>query len=260
MADRKHHHPLEGGSRISAYTFSPEELTLVTDAHDPLYDKRVGDPLKREFLLNIAARGVETAISVRRRGSENVVVRGKQRTKAVTVVNALACGVHYTGPVQAIHAAIREFGADADFVKKVTLFVKKPLKIRALPANAGDERDARLSMRAENAHRHGDAKADQIRFVQEEHEKYGTPVEEIALNEGVEVSTVKRWLKTDLSERAKPKKRGKASRPSAKQIGELIEQVRGNLTERELMLLDWARGTGRASAKSIAELFASKAA
>ena len=122
-------------------------------------------------MLNIAARGVQTGIDVRRRGSDSIVLRGKQRTKSVIVVNALACGVPYTGPIKAIHTAIHVFGADEDFVKKVTLWVKKPLKIRALPANAGDERDARMSMRAENAYRHGDPLQERIRFAQEEHER-----------------------------------------------------------------------------------------
>lgn len=251
--DRKHHHPLEGGRRISAYTFDTDELTLITDVHDPLYDKRIEDPLDRAFVLNIAARGVQTGIDVRRRGAQSIVVRGKQRTKAVTVVNALACGVAYTGAVKAVHTAIHEFGADSDFVKKVTLWVKKPLKIRALPANAGDERDARLSMRAENAYRHGDPIQERIRFVQEEHEKYGTPVEEIALNENVSTATAKRWLKTDLSTPRGPKKRGKATRPSRSQIDALVEQIRVHATPRELALLDWARG--KTNGKSVAEHF-----
>lgn len=253
MEKRKSHHPLEGGSRISAYTFDTNELTIITDPKDPLYDRRVEDPLKREFVLNIALRGVDTAINIRRRDTQNVVVRGKQRSKAVIVVNALAAGVPYTGPIRAVHAAIREFGADEDFVKKISLFVKKPLKLRALPANSGDERDARLGMRAENAHRHGDPLAMQIQFVQEEHEKYGTAIADLAANENVSEATIKRWLKMDPNARGPRKKRGKATRPGAKAIEALVEQIRVHMTPRESALLDWIRG--KTNGKDIAEHF-----
>lgn len=252
--ERKAHHPLEGGSRISAYTFDPSELTLITDSKDPLYDVRVEDPIDRAFALNIAARGVQTAIDVRRRGAQSIVIRGKQRTKAVIVVNVLAAGAAYTGPIKAIHNAIHEFGADADFVKKVTLWVKKALKIRALPANAGDDRDARMSMRTENAYRRGDSLQARIRFAQEEHERYGTPADEIAANENVSVATVKRWLAMDSSTPRRPKKRGKASRPSGKQIATLVEQIRVHATPRELALLDWIQGRTNGK-ESVAEHF-----
>jgi hypothetical protein len=253
--ERKSHHPLEGGSRISAYAFATNELTLISDPHDPLYDHRIESrKLTREFLLSIAMRGVETPISVRRRGSDNIVIRGKQRTKGVIVVNALGPGIPYTGPVKSIHAAIREFGADQDCVKKVTTWVTKPLRIRAVPANAGDEKDARMSMRVENSMRYGDVREETIRAAKAEHEKYGTSAEDIATSEGVSVATAKRWLATDLSAPRGSKKRSKGGRPSIKQIGNLIERVRVHMTPREVAILDWVT-TGKAAEKSVAELF-----
>ena len=253
--ERKSHHPLEGGSRISAYAFSTPELTLIGDPHDPLYDHRIETrKLTREFLLSIAMRGVETPISVRRRGKDNVVIRGKQRTKGVIVVNALCPGIPYTGPVKSIHEAIREFGADQDFVKKVTEWVTKALKIRAVPANAGDERDARMSMRVENSMRYGDVREETIRAAKAEHEKYGTSAEDIATSEGVSVATARRWLATDLSAPKGSKKRSKHGRPTNKQIRNFAEQVQAHLTPREAALLDWI-ATGKSSGKNIAELF-----
>lgn len=252
---RKSHHPLEGGSRISAYTFDTDELTIITDPKDPLYDRRVEDPLTREFLLSIAAKGVETPIAVRRRGAQSIVVRGKQRTKGVHVINAIGAGVPYIGGIKSIHVAINSLSADETFVKQVALFTRgKPIKIRALPANAGDERDARLSMRIENAHRHGDLLAERIRYVHDEIERFGTSYEDLALAEGVTVATIKRWQKHDSnSPRTKSSRRGKLTRPSPKQITALSERVQAHLTPRERALLDWVQG--RSNGVDVAELF-----
>lgn len=241
---RRSHHPLEGGSRVDAYAFDPRDLTLLTDKGDPLYDKRVEDPISREFVLDIAIRGPHTPIAVRRRDPNRIVVRGKQRTKACHVLNALTAAVPYTGDVKAIHTAIKEFGAALDFVKQLTTFTRgKSLKLKVMAANAGDDRDARLAMRSENAHRHGDLLAERVRYIQDEIEKYGTAPEDLALAEGVSVATIRRWSKMNTTTRTPKKKRGKASRPSRKQIETMYESHRDKLSMRERAIFDWVLGS-----------------
>ncbi len=251
--ERKSHHPLEGGSRVTAYTFDPQELILLTDSKDPLYDKRVHDPVGREYILNIADLGVETPILVRNRGGQSIVTKGKQRTKAALTLNALTAGVKYTGDIKAVHVAIKEFGADTEFVKLLTRFTKgRALKIKAVPNNSGDDQRVRLAMRAENAHRRGSELADTISWAREEHEKYGTSLDDIARAEGVSVATVKRWTK-DTKETKPPKKRGKATRPSAKQVAELADRISAQATPRERALLHWILGTS--NGVDVAEMF-----
>lgn len=250
---KKQHHPLRGGSRISAYTFDPLELVMITDEHDPLYDRRVHKSIvnRREFLLTIADLGVETPILVRNRDGQSIVTKGKQRTKGTIIVNALTAGVKYTGDLKCVHEAIEELGKDEEFVKMLTRFSKgKALKIPAKPNNAGDDARVRLAMRVENAHRINDARAETIEWVKEEHEKYGTSAEDIARSENVSVATVKRWLKTG-DPTAPKKKRGKAARPSTKKIEEVLAKIATLATARELALLDWARG----KTKDVVSLF-----
>ena len=67
------------------------------------------------------------------------------------------------------------------------------------------------------------------------------------------VATVKRWLAADSSTPRKAKKRGKATRPSTKQIVALVDQIRVHATPRELALLDWVQG--KTNGKSVAEHF-----
>lgn len=214
--------------RAPAFSYAPEDLTLVTDPRDPLYDRRVeGCAVPRERVLDVAIRGVHTPIQVRRRGDDSVVIAGKQRTKAALVCNAIGAGVPYKGHVKAVKVAIEEFGADEDLVKKVTAFMRgKPIRVKAMAANSGDDSAARMLMRSENAQRQDDAKADRIRDVQEEIEKYATPIAELAIAHGVSEQTIARWSKVDLSAPAAAKgKRGKATRPSAKKVRAVYEAL-----------------------------------
>lgn len=245
---------LDKGKRISAYTFDPLELTLITDPSDPLFDRRVNDamlpsdPLVTGFLLSIAIKGVETLISVKKRESANgqeIIVRaGKQRTKGVHIVNALGAGVPYEGDVQAIHDAIAAFGEDVEFVKKITAFTGgRPLKIRAFPANAGDDAAARLSMEIENTYRRGNSVVESIRSVQAEHEKFGTSIEDLAFGRGVTEPTIRRWLKLDTYAEKKTKPARTAPKPpTQKRIKSFAFLMASVLTEREKLLLGWVHG------------------
>lgn len=245
---------LDKGKRISAYTFDPRELTLITDPSDPLFDRRVNDamlpsdPLVTGFILSIAIKGVETLISVKKRESANgqeIIVRaGKQRTKGVLIVNALGAGVPYEGGVQAVHDAIAAFGEDVEFVKKITTFIGgRPLKIRAFPANAGDDASARLSMEIENTYRRGNTVVESIRSVQAEHEKFGTSIEDLAFGRGVTEPTIRRWLKIDTyAEKRAKTERTTPKPPTQKRIKSFAFLMGSVLTEREKLLLGWVQG------------------
>lgn len=203
------------GRRAQAFTFAPDELTLITDPKDPLFDKRVYLPIDRGMVLSVAAQGVIEPIGARRRDEESVVVFGKQRTKATTVANQLGAGVEYLGTLKPILEALAEFGADETFVGQLrTLMGGKAIRIPAVGRNAGEDSDARSVMRIENAHRQGDPVRERIRAAQLAVEKHGDSPEDIARDENVDVKTVKRWLAMDVSNGVRKPKRGLAKGPS----------------------------------------------
>lgn len=233
-------------ARAPAFSFDPRDLVLATDPRDPLFDKSVHKPVYRVDVIDVAIRGIHTPPSVRRRGADSVVVIGRQRTKRAIVANALGAGQLYKGPVKAVQDAIREMGADADFVARVSLLMRgKPLKVKVVACNSGSESETRMLMRSENSRRQVVTKEERIAAAREDSEKYGATAGEIAEAEGVSVATVKRWLASDPSEPVVDKKaRGKSKRPS----GKTIDRVFGSdgwthLTHREQQLLRWFAGT-----------------
>jgi hypothetical protein len=65
----------------------PEDLEIVTDPKDILYDKRIDLPVEDSDVLNVMAIGVKLPIIVARRGEKIVVVDGRQRTKWALAAN-----------------------------------------------------------------------------------------------------------------------------------------------------------------------------
>jgi len=57
-------------SRISAFSFDPDDLVLINDPTHPLYDARIKLPLKPEFVANIKALGVTVPVVVRKINGE----------------------------------------------------------------------------------------------------------------------------------------------------------------------------------------------
>ncbi len=211
-------HAIEG-KRADGYTFDPNELVIITDKRHPLYDSREALPVERGDVLDVAIRGVIEPIGVRKVDDENVVLFGKQRTKMTAVANALGAAQSYTGTCKAVHEAVKEFGEDEPFVKQLVAHMKgRALRVPAVARNSGEDKDARLMMRAENAHRRGDETVERIRWAQEAHEKFGETVEEIAQAENVDPKTVARWLKADVSNGRNKPKRTKAKGPGKPQI------------------------------------------
>lgn len=201
--------------RAPAFSFDPAtELTLITDPKHPLYDARVNLPVERSMVLDVAARGVFQPIGVRRVGDERVVLFGRQRVKAAIVANVLGAGGFYGGDVPALQNAIVFMGKGEPFVDQLKkLMAGKPIRVPAVTRNAGDDSAARMMMKAENAHRRGDATVERIRAAQMAVEKHGDSVADIAQAENVDPKTVARWLKMDVSGGTKKPRRTKAKGP-----------------------------------------------
>lgn len=67
------------GRTIPAYSLDPDEITIVTDPGQALYDPRIAYDLDEEMVGSIMAFGVITAITVTRDGDRIVVVDGRRR-------------------------------------------------------------------------------------------------------------------------------------------------------------------------------------
>lgn len=207
--------------RAPAFSFDPAtELTLITDPKHPLYDARVNLPVERSMVLDVAARGVFQPIGVRRVGDESVVLFGRQRVKAAIVANFIGAGIGTGGrPITAVIDSAKEMCADEAFCAQVkALMGGKPIRVPAVARNAGDDSAARMMMKAENAHRRGDATVERIRAAQMAVEKHGDSVADIAQAENVDPKTVARWLKMDVSGGARKPRRTKAKGPGKVQI------------------------------------------
>lgn len=229
--------------RAPAFSFDPRELVMPNQPDDDLYDPRVeGLPVTREDVLLVISQGA-APIEVRKRDKETVIVDGKQRNKAMIVANVLGAGCIYKGPVKSVRAAIDELSKDEEFVQRVRSLMKgRQMRIRAVAANAGDSRDSRIKMRARNRS-HQDTMEERIKWAQEEHERWGTSVDDIADAEGETVQTVRRWLSPTTPKPRKP--RGPSARPAvavlkkvlADGVPELGTLLKIELGPRERMLL-----------------------
>jgi len=64
------------------FRFSPDDLVLITDKSDPLYDKRVDEPFDESLTRSILVHGNIEPIVVCKIDGKPVVVDGRRRTKA----------------------------------------------------------------------------------------------------------------------------------------------------------------------------------
>ena len=75
--------------RTNLFLIDPDELTLVEDENDPLYDPRVKLPLDENLMKNMMVFGNLEPIIGRKVGEKVVVVDGRQRVKAARAANVL---------------------------------------------------------------------------------------------------------------------------------------------------------------------------
>ena len=67
--------------RRDTFAFNPDDLTIVTEKSNPLFDERVNLPLVEETTLSIMEHGVILPVVVRKNGPLVEVVDGRQRVR-----------------------------------------------------------------------------------------------------------------------------------------------------------------------------------
>lgn len=180
--------------RGTVFYFDPEELVLVEDKTDPLYDQRVTEKVNERLVKNIMfeGQGVLEPVIIRKVGEQAVVVDGRQRVKAAREANR----------------RLVEAGND-------------PLTVPAV-LRRGDDKAMFGVMIATNEHRLDDnlmVKADKVaRFLNQG----GTEVE-AAVAFGVSRQTITNWLRMlDLDEEVKRHvSQGKLSASAAAELHSL---------------------------------------
>ena len=212
---------------------STHERDLVVSGRltpgDPLYQKDRNElPVTRDAVIAIALGPPASSLRVRRLpDGRSAVATGRQRTKAALVANAIGAGVACCCEASlAVKAAIAEFKKDPEFAERVTgLMRNRPIRLAALAANA-DIASVRGMIATENALAQAESKRAVIAAIQEDVRKYDIPVALVAEQRGLTVGQVNRMLKVDLSApAAKPKTRGKTTRPSAKVVKAVVAQL-----------------------------------
>lgn len=71
----------ESVGRTDLHWFRPDQLLLVTDPKDVLYDERVNQPLDENMVKNVMACGILEPVLIRRDGEQFKVVAGRQRVR-----------------------------------------------------------------------------------------------------------------------------------------------------------------------------------
>lgn len=231
-------------SRTVAFSAAAHELTLIVDKDDRLYDHRVFEPLSDEFILSVANHGVLQSIRCQARGKDNVVIIGKQRTKACLVIDHLVGARAYKGTLAPVLEAVQRLKV-SDLGKRIVDLVGAKgvrLTVLVVPPSAGAAGAQRV-MGVENAHRRGDTDAELARKAQRM-ETLGVPRQEIASDLGLTLNKLGRLLKVDPDAAPAPKKKREPGpkRPGAKRLA----AARAVYAEEEesvpALLLGWVLG------------------
>lgn len=203
------------GSRLNAFSMDPDDLVLITEKTDPLYDARVELPIDEAMVLNIMAVGVLEPVIVRKRENEPIVIDGRRRVK---------------------HA--REANRRLAKAGKETVMV--PTIVRR-----GDEADAYTVTVSANEFRHQDERREKARKAQRL-AQLGRSEGDIAVAMGVSVPTVQKLLVLDPKRAATVKKaRGPSPRPPAAKVRRLLDSGNGVLSA---LVWNFVRGCRRVSA------------
>jgi len=150
--------------RTNAYTFDPNDLVLVSDPDDQLYDPRVELPVDEGLVKSIMYHGFVGSVVIAKRGDEPVVVAGRQRVKAAREAN-----------------------------ERLTEQGKEPVRVTAV-IRRGDEVDLYGVALSENENRQDDspmAKAKKCaKYI-----NMGRSEDEAAIAFGVTKQAINSWLK-----------------------------------------------------------------
>jgi len=224
-------------------SIEPDELTLITDRKDPLFDARVFNEITDAAILNVAAVGFVQPAAVRLRGKEAIVVDGQQRTKRGLVINHIVGRSLYRGDIPAVKAAIARLAlASSDIGRRIIELCADGVKI-PITVHRGAEKEAYAAKVSANEYREGDAIREKARKAQQL-AKHGHDEGEIAAMFNVHVQTVKRWLARNVDKEPGVRKtRAKKIKPTAKRVGLVLARLEDwNGTERESALLNWVLG------------------
>jgi ParB family chromosome partitioning protein len=148
----------------TTWVIAPEDLILVTDEKDPLYDPRVKAPLDQSLVSNIGAFGVIEPVVVTRRDGQAVVVVGRQRVRAAREVN-------------------RRFKAEG----------KVQIKVPCI-AREGEDGDLFGLMISENEQRRGDSPLDRARKAKRMLDMNGGDRVAVIAAFGITSHTLTQWL------------------------------------------------------------------
>lgn len=151
-------------NRTNAYTFDPEELVLITDTKNPLFDPRVNMPLDQALVKNIAFQGVIEPVVIVKQNDQPVVVAGRQRVRAAREANKL----------------LKEQG-------------KEPIRVPAV-VRRGTESDLFGVSISENEARQDDTPMGRAQKCAR-YLNMGRSEDEAAVTFGVTVTCVKQWMK-----------------------------------------------------------------
>jgi ParB family chromosome partitioning protein len=152
----------KGVSRTDAFLFDPEELILVLDEQDPLYDPRVHLPLDEALVLNVMVNGVIEPVIITVNTPK--VIIGRQRVKAAREAN-----------------------------KRLAAEGKETIRIPAL-RRRGEDSDLYGVLITENELRRGDTPLEQVRKAQKLL-NLGKRPEEVCIAFGWKLPTLKVMLK-----------------------------------------------------------------
>jgi len=200
--------------RCSFFLKNPEELSLIEDPMDPLYDKkRLELPLSEPMIRNIMVNGVIQPIKVRKNGDKVEVVIGRQRVK-----NAREANIR-----------LAKEGAPTIKIKCEVYRGETDAKVYSV-------------MVSENEHRTDDDLIEKASKVQKML-NLGASSEEICVAFGIGQQTIKNWLKLlDLS--APVKTAVKSGQVSASAALELAELPRDEQAKKLEELKDSGKVTG----------------
>jgi hypothetical protein len=259
--ERKWRNSVERPKYGGVHAYSAHELVFITDPADKLYDKHVDEPIVLGGVLNTALHGVIQPIIVFVRKTtdgrkDEIITDGHTRAKRAAVIDHVVGAHKYDGPLKSVRAAIEAIENDADMLKRVMTLAPKGVKIpgvvRTEAKGMTEAKAFGLKVSAQVWRRGEDTvvvQADQAKRLAE----LGWATPDIAAEMNLSVASINRYLKLDTSKPREKKKRGKATRPSAKQVSDFADQVVAHTTPREKAILKWITKGG--SGKELAELF-----
>lgn len=199
---------------LAGFTFDPDDLHIIFDKKDPLYDPGAHEELKPEFVESIRQLGIGQAVLIRKNADgKPEVVDGRKRVRAARLLNS---GSAQFLPNEKIMVPCTTRRGDAPSAYLMTIALNEHRK-------APDPRIAKI------------AKAQRMANL-------AIPEGDIALALGVSPKTVKRLLNADPKPPAR-KARSKARGPSTRVIRDCAGRInKADLSPDARSILQWVAG------------------